>query len=506
MTIPPHRNWVCLVASLAFLLLVVTAPARTAETPAGQGGDQALVSDAPDSPGESGGRADAEAPVRLTLSEAIEMALRNNLDIRIAGYQPPIMATEVDAQLSVFDPVFSSTTGYSTSHNPVFTVFAGKQPHTRTWSHSTGLQVNTLSGGVLALSMANSRTATNDAFVSPVSPYYQTIASLQLSQPLLKGAGTDIARSNIVIAQNNFRMSTLDFQNKVMNLVVNAENAYWNLAYARANIKPKKKSLKAALELLKNNKIKYDAQALPRVEVTRAKARAAEREQDLVTAEAVLRNTEDTLRGLLGPDALPLLSTAPIIPVSPATIHAEQLELASSVNYALATRPDVRQQMLSLETRDILLARAKNQLLPQVDIQATYTINGLGTTSHDDAEDFATLDNTGFSAGISLQVPLGNRRARSAYTSSHPAALRRTRQVRRRPQYQPGRSRRPGGPPGSRKRETGFSVCLQPGNGQLLSPDGQDSRASQYHRPSACHNPQRHRNLPSVGWLNNDDS
>ncbi len=414
MIIPFCRNWPRSAVLPALVLIVITSQVRAVKTPEGQGGGREAFNGTAAPPADAG----SQAPVRLTLEEAIKMALHNNLDIRMAGYQPPIAATKVDAELSVFDPVFSSTTGYSSSHSPVFTVFAGKQPHTRTWKYSSSLQANTLSGGVLALSIQSSKTTTNDPFVSSVSPYYQTSASLQLSQPLLKGAGTDIARTNIIIAQNNLRMSTLDFQDKVMDLVLNVETAYWNLAYARANIEPKKKSLKAALELLKNNKIKYDAQALPRVEVTRARARAAEREQDLVTAEAVLRNAEDTLRGLLGPDALSLLSTAPIIAVSPATVHAEQLELASSVNYALAMRPDVRQQMITLESRDILLARARNQLLPEVDIQATYAINGLGATSHDDVEDLTTFNNTAFSAAISLQIPLGNRRARSGYTSA----------------------------------------------------------------------------------------
>jgi len=364
---------------------------------------------------ETAAQQQAPSGLRLTLSDAINMALSSNLDLRVSGYDPLMLAEDIDHALSEFDPTVTGTFSYSSQREPSFSTII-PTTRTRTSAFDFGLEAKVLSGAFLTLSAGNAQTRTNNFFLSSVSPFYRSELSIGFTQPLLRNAGVDVNRTGIVIAQNNFRIGVHQFREQVMQLVLDVTDAYWTLLFRREDLKAKERSLEAAQDFLRNTRIKAEAGAVAPIEVTRARARAADRQQAIVTARALIKDAEDELRRLLSPQALALRSSAEIIPVDTPTVHAEQLELGPSLNYALSSRPRILSQRVALESYDILLARAKNQLLPQVDLLATYQLNGLGSTWHDDFEMIGTLDMPNASAGLALSIPLGNRRARSQYS------------------------------------------------------------------------------------------
>jgi len=390
--------------ALRNLLVALLVPAICLS--AGQGG-AALAS----------GGAQGEGEISFTLSAAISMALANNLDLRLAGYDPLIIEEDIGRALSEFDATLTGNFGYASERTPSFSTII-PTTSTRTWNFNAGLATKTLTGASLSLSARNAKTSTNNFFLSSVSPFYTTYLAIDLTQPLMRNAGVDVNRTGIVIAQNNYRISAFEFEEQAMQLVLDVIKAYWDLLGTQEDLKARERSLQAAEDFLRNTRIRLEAGDVPAIEVTRARARVADRQQAIVLAKALIKDAEDALRRLLGPRALPILSTEDIIPADTPTVYAEQLVLSPSVNYALSTRPDVLRQRLALESYDVLLARAKNQLLPQVDLFATYSLNGLGSTWHSDFEMLGTLDLRDIGAGIALSIPVGNRRARSEYSQT----------------------------------------------------------------------------------------
>lgn len=363
------------------------------------------------------GDTEAKVEISFTLSAAISMALANNLDLRLAGYDPLILDEEIGRALSEFDPTFTGNFGYASERTPSFSTII-PTTRTRTWDLDVGLGTKTLTGASLSLSARSVKTNTNNVFLSSESPFYTTRLSVAFVQPLMSNAGLDVNRAGIIIAQNNYRIGAFEFEEQVMQLVLDVINAYWNLLGTQEDLKAKDRSLQSAQDFLRNTRIRLDAGDVPAIEVTRARARVAERQEAIVTARALIKDAEDALRRLLGPRAMPILSTDDIIPADAPTVYAEQLELSPSVNYALSTRPTVLRQRLALESYDVLLARSKNQLLPQVDLFATYSLNGLGSTWNADYEMLGTLDYREVGAGVALSIPVGNRRARSNYSQT----------------------------------------------------------------------------------------
>jgi len=427
-----NRSWSWGVIVSVTMALLYSATLSAGESPAGQGGEAGVSAAAgasmPGASTESGlpgvgtaATAAGEAGVRLSLVDAVVLSLRHNLDIRVASYNPGITRTSIDQALGQFDPLVSASLSYTTQRTPVFpSIFNGFRKDTRTqsWNEQASIGVKTTAGGSVAIVNQNARIATGNPFLSSVSPFYESNVSLQFTQPLLRNAGTDVNRTDVIIAQNNTKISVHQFVDLVMQQILSVNGAYWTLVFVREDYKAKEKSLTAAEDLLRNTVVKYEAGAVARVEVTQARAQVAARQSDVVSARAAIKDAEDRLRQLVDSPEYALLSQTPIVPTDTPSVYAAQLDLPSSVHTALVTRPDILLQAARIESFGVAVARAKNQLLPEVDLQATYTLNGLGRGWDSDYDLIGTFDERNISAGVTLSVPLGNRIARSAYAQS----------------------------------------------------------------------------------------
>ena len=426
-----------IVAIVAFIVVAagwVAVAAETVEAPAAPAvsTDEQASSEIGAALADARARAEAagEQITPLSLGEAVLIALENNLDIRIAGYNPRIAWTDIDKSLAVFDPVLSGSTNYSWRQTPTFSPLttadllapAGsnilRNLQADAWSGDLSIATRTTSGGTIGMLWQNTRQKTNATLQSGVSPTYGTSVGLQAVQPLLRNGGVEYNKSGVVIAQNNAKVSALQFQSQVMDLLLAVDQAYWTLAFTIGDLRAREISLQAAEDLQRNNVIKFQAGALPQIEVTRAQARVAERKEGIVLGAAAVREAEDRLRTLLDSSDYTLLTTARLFPTDTPRVHAVEIDLDEAVNKALALRPDVRQQAITLESLGVLIMRARNQLLPEVNIQATVAANGLGESWSNDYEVVRDVSHTDAGVGISFSVPFGNRAARAGYSAA----------------------------------------------------------------------------------------
>ena len=97
------------------------------------------------------------------------------------------------------------------------------------------------------------------------------------------------------------------------------------------------------------------------------------------------------------------------------------LDRAGFLATAFENRYDYRGQVLNAESQNIRLRFAKNQLLPELDLVATYGLNGLGYTAGSGFSDTFSADHPQFSVGVQFQYPLGNRQAQRAVRGGHRA-------------------------------------------------------------------------------------
>ncbi|MEE9219078.1 MAG: TolC family protein [Acidobacteriota bacterium] len=401
---------------------------------------------------------------RLTLGESIERALRNNLDIAVSRLGPQFSAAQVMLEEARFDSSFRFVAFTDEQQSPIASSLNAAEGARVLSTGTDSLEVSftdpLLTGGSYSFRLRSLRTDTNSAFAQ-VNPSYTGDWQISFTQPLLKNFGLDANRTRLTVARNNQKISRSDFRQTVMDIVAAVENAYWDLSYRIMDLEVKKQSLELAEDLLRLNRTKVQVGTLAPIEITQAEAGVADREEGVIVAQNEIHNAEDQLKQFLGPPSDAIWAFA-LEPVDEPPFGESMPVLESSLDLALASRPDMERGRLEQRSREAELNQTRNQRLMDLTLDASYgatglagdtdalvvcrdssgnitrIIDGFSFTVVDCANQGGTVDvvaaqSTDLSEaleeardrdadswrlGLTLTVPLGNRDARSRYISA----------------------------------------------------------------------------------------
>ncbi len=370
------------------------------------------------SPAQSTGSATADVgDLRLSLRDAVLLALKNNLDIAIANYNPKITAEGIVIAKAAFDPLFSLTADANRTVKPSSSVLGGAAvSKTENKDVNASLSQTLPIGGSYTLGLTNNRLETNSSFAK-INPAYQTTLTLSITQNLLKNFGVEVNTAPIKIARINQAISVTQLRQQANTVITNIHNGYWNLVFAIENLEVQKRSLRLARELEGLNKARVRAGVAAPVEVTQAEAQAAAQVQNVILAEKAIKDAEDQLKLIINlPDGEKIWARS-IIPADQPPFEVGSVSEEASMQEALEKRPEYAAAKLTLQNTDLNLRVARNQLLPSLQFQGSVGLNGLNEIDKGLGSDYGRLtsgDFTSWSAGLVLSYPLGNRSARSA--------------------------------------------------------------------------------------------
>jgi len=383
------------------------------------------VAETPQDRSTSGELADV-GELRLALREAVVLALKNNLDIAIAGYNPKITGEDITIAKSTFDPTFSLTLDANRTITPVSTSLQSGvtqvQRITKLDNENRDVNASIVQrlpfGGSYTLSMTNNRFDTNTPFAQPpqgINPSYKSFLNLSITQDLLKNFGFDVNTAPIKIARNNQAISVTQFRQQANQVINNVHNNYWNLVFAIENLEVQKRSLRLARELEDLNRARVRAGVAAPVEVTQAEAQAAAQVQFVILAEKAIKDAEDQLKLIINfPDGERIWART-ILPADTPPFEVAPVNADVSIQEALEKRPEYAAQKLTLQNTDLNLRVTRNQLLPSLQLQGNVGLNGLNDSAGSDLDRLTSGDFTQWSAALVLTYPLGNRSARSAF-------------------------------------------------------------------------------------------
>ena len=152
---------------------------------------------------------------QLSLPEAIETALKNNLDVEIERLNVELAEQAVRSAQGAFDLTFRYSPGVEDLHQPVSSVLQGGASGIVNDRYLTNdflvRQKLPSNGGEVRFQFDNTRQSTDNAFVT-LSPYFQSQLLLEFSQPLLRGRTTDGDRNQIRVRQKNVTLSQQAFE------------------------------------------------------------------------------------------------------------------------------------------------------------------------------------------------------------------------------------------------------------------------------------------------------
>lgn len=363
--------------------------------------------------------------IRLSLDQAIGLALANNQDLDVTVNAAEASRYTLFSNKGIFDPVLTGDATRAHADQPASNQLQGAQVtnvDTTIW----GAQVTQLAptGGTFSLGWTGNRTSTNSTFVF-INPSYSAGLSLSLSQPLLKSFGSNATTWQIRISRNTRDSTYLAFVRSVQATVNGVEQAYWNLTYAIQNLEVKKESLQIAKELNRITKIKIDVGSLAPIDITQTEVGIATAEQDIITAEGLIGDAQDQLKRLLNVDSMKW--AVPIVPTDSVRVPEVVVNLEEGTRTALARRPEILAQAYATDSDRIRYEYWSNQVLPGLNLVGSYGNIGLAGTVYDSAGNITAmqgyssafqqvLDRTyrNWTVGLNFSYPILNRSARGS--------------------------------------------------------------------------------------------
>src|SRR5262245_33214407 len=283
----------------------------------------------------------------LSLQEALTAAVQNNLTVAIRRKDPEIADLTVTVSDADFDPLLAAQGSYGKSKTEPLSDF--ESTGNKFWSGSVTLSqllkqgFNYSVGWETTKNRAIYRTTSSElTFFHPVTPTYDSVLTLRFAQPLLRGFGFDVNKTQIEIAQVGVSSSQESFRASVYDILLQTEQAYWDLNAAISALAVQIESLKLANDLLSLNQKKVEAGTLAPIQITEAEASVADREQGVILARAAIRNAEDNLRRIMNvppdaPDWDMALKPTDAPPFEPQDIDLDAMEKA-----ALEGRPEIQ--------------------------------------------------------------------------------------------------------------------------------------------------------------------
>jgi len=324
--------------------------------------------------------ASAPATLKLTVDEAVKMALGDNLDLAADRLDPQIGDTQVAAAASAFRPTISSSVQRNNQLQPPASFLIPTATRTDVVTSNVGLnQRLQWFGTSYSLSWDNSHTDSN-SFLNSYNPLMRSGLSLNVSQPLLRDLATDAPRLQLTTSRLNRDAAGSRLKESEVRTVAGVKAAYWNLVSAKANVDARRTALQLAEELARVNKAKVDVGQSPPLDLVSAQAEVASNQEQLIIAETAVRQAEDRLRVLIFDTTRRDNWNVALEPVDSPPVGTVALDVDAAVSNALRDRTDLERARINVSTADSVLKYSGNQRLPDVRLNVSYQANGLGGT------------------------------------------------------------------------------------------------------------------------------
>lgn len=322
---------------------------------------------------------------RLTLKEAVYIAIRNNPGLTAVQLDPIAAEESVKLANAAFDPDLTSQLDVTKSVTPVTSPFqvTGSEAFTQKlydWNFGVN-KVSAYTNGTLGITFDNNRTLTNSNF-SAVNPSYTPLLEASLVQPLLRNFGWRFATLNVRLSESAQRTTQWNYGSSLNDFIQRIGNDYWGVVQAQENLQVAESALKFYNDLVRVNRISLQVGTLAPIDLQEAQSAAATAEANVYAAEAALKTARAQLRQdvMLNPagtfipeDVEPAEAPNPGFVIN----ETEETALERMVEYSPALgglREAIRTALLEVKF-------AENQTLPQLNMGAQFGVTAVNGTT-----------------------------------------------------------------------------------------------------------------------------
>jgi outer membrane protein len=372
--------------------------------------------------------------LRLSLQDAIALAIENNLDIAVARYNPEYaqidkVRTASGAADRGVEGTFQSSAlfsgalggGISSSSAGAASSGAGTATGDETgitnigpvgsfdpevgFVTGIGYHVTPLSTGILygtpiqtlntteyegffgqefptgtsyAISVYGARQSANGDTLL-FNPQVNGALLIGINQHLLNGFGYRANAKFIRIAANDVGIAKDYFREQVANTVQQIENDYWTLVEDKQNVLVAQEAVNYNQKLLQDNRRQVQIGTLAPLDVIQAESNLATAQQNLIVAQTSYQQQQELMKTVLSKQVTGDLLTASVDPTDPLPNPqaADVPAVEQALEIAHGNRPEVELNNLNLKNEEVILKANRNSLLPTLDAFVSYQPSGL---------------------------------------------------------------------------------------------------------------------------------
>jgi outer membrane protein TolC len=363
-----------------------------------------------------------EEPISLT--QVRQWALENNLQLKVDLLEPTIARQFVGEEQARFEALFTTTASYNNSDTPFLAtqpdgsrVIRGSQ--NETWSVVPGIVFPLITGGRVQVRTPVSESETSGGRIDlntglPTSSReWNSDFDVSVSQPLLRGGGVDANLASIRIAFYQFQQAEARTKLRVITVLADADRQFWRLDGALKLLDVQRRRYASAEDQLRRARRRLEVGTGVEADVLTAEAAVADAASAIVVAESAVRTELRELKRVVNRPDIDLNSAVLLRPATQPRFLAARLDADALAEQAVRDRMEILETELQMLREAVSVGLARNDLLPLLNFEYRYTINGLGETRSDAFDLLTDNDFADHRVGLSVEIPIGNQAARS---------------------------------------------------------------------------------------------
>jgi len=343
-----------------------------------------------------------DVPAVMTVDDALVVARQYSREYKTEEEAYFLSALDLSlTRRNELKPILSGSLGWN-----------GTDGHAISFSESTALALTLTqklpTGGQLSVS-GSAGLATVD-FAGEGAQDTTTAGSISLSQALIRGAPRWVAFEGLTQSERNVIYAARRFESFRQDFAIRTSDQFYGVVVQKKQQVIAKRQLDASEFSYKLAKAQYRLRRSTQRDVFRAERDYRNAQNNVLEAEQNYKTTLDRFKIRLG---LPLAVEFDVADDIPEVVDPK-IHTDAAIHAALSNRLDLLTQRERLEDTRRGVRIARHNLLPDLDVNASYSVSALAKTF----SQIVPLDNSRTTFGINLEIPFDRKAERNAYRSS----------------------------------------------------------------------------------------
>ena len=358
----------------------------------------------------------------MPLRDFVKLVAIKNDRIAYQKMEWAIAKSGVDSVSGIYEPELTASYQYTDSDTPNTTEEEFRRSFAPTFierNHDYSLAVESVvpTGGRVRASYTY-RDIENNIQPTPIrGEEEKNYVGLSVTQPLLRGAGWRGVESPLQVARKDQGIAKETFRQSLFQTISDAVSVYWDVYLAEKRKELRARSVEIAEGVLVDEKERARFGRSGQANVLDAESALAQRRVQMLAAEQGLFAVTGQLRNYIA--GMPQDRKIKVDVSTMTEPGSMMFDRSSMLKNAYLYRPEYVAGLLRAQREDVRIQFAKNNKLPQLDLVASYGLNGLADNFGNSWDDVWDGEHESVYVGVEYRMALlGNKRGKGELSAA----------------------------------------------------------------------------------------